>query len=62
MSIYPHIKLTNIAQIQIWRKMREQGEQITLRDVTLGIRKFKATDSRDKVFAVLGFSGHLRGD
>jgi hypothetical protein len=60
-SISPHIKLTNITKIQIWRNMREQGEQITLRDVTLGISKFKATDLRYNIFAVLVFSGNLRG-
>jgi hypothetical protein len=48
-------KLNNLLQIQSWRKMQQRGESISFSAIASAIRRFKATDPRDKIFAVQGF-------
>jgi hypothetical protein len=53
-SISRNIKLSEIWQIEIWRKKRQQAERIPFSDAVFYLRRFQATDLRDKIFGVLG--------
>jgi hypothetical protein len=64
-SASPSDKLANLGQIQAWRVKRHQGQPVSFWDVVLGplgVRRFKATDLRDKIFAVHGICGNISGE
>jgi hypothetical protein len=60
-SLKPTTALANLRQIQNWRGKTQQKEQISFGDIAFAVRRFKATELRDKVFAMHGFCPNTNG-